>query len=98
MGVRRTAQAPLSGLWVFPVVTLSRALLISASRLKWSISTSSGGLNALQQKMITAFNFYALPRRHQIRNGENLPLLLLEAALVELTTPQGVILQAGKSP
>jgi hypothetical protein len=98
MGARQAARAPLSGLCAFPVVTHSRALSISASRSNRNISTSSGGLNALQQKMVTGFHFYALLRRHQIQNGGSPPLLLLEAALVELATPQGVMLQAGRLP
>ena len=96
MGAKLLAQAPLSGQWAFPVVTHSRALLILVSRSNRSTFTRSGGLNDLLIE--TGFHFYALLRRHQIQSGENPLLLLLEDAPVEMTTLQGVMLQAGRSP
>src|SRR5947208_750010 len=96
MGAKLLAQAPLSGQWAFPVATHSRALSILVSRSTRSIFTRSGGLNDLLIE--TGFHFYALLRHHQIQSGENLLLLLLEAAPVEMTTLQDVMLQAGRSP
>jgi len=55
-------------------------------------------LNAFQLKMVTDFHFYALLRSYQISNARNPPLFLQEDALIELTSPQGVMLQAARSP
>ncbi len=73
IGARQPAETHLSGPWAFPVVTSSRVLSISGSRLKRSIFTRSGGLNTLQRKIGTAFRFCAPLHRYQIQCGENPP-------------------------